>query len=128
MLKAVQANPSLAAPVIDRSEVGVFNVVEGHRATRGQSRPQRGFALVAECIQEAEDDFIKAAVPMEELGAALEDESFSEETVTTEGSESDPGPNPIEACGAKTWWRRGWSTTSERWSHTRSTLQVTRSL
>merc|ERR1711965_1199752 len=33
-----------------------------------------------------------------------------------------------DTCGAQTWWRRGWSTTSERWSHTRSTLQVTRSL
>ena len=96
MLKAVQANPSLAVPVIDHSDVGPINMVEGHRATRGQSRPQRGFALVAESVQEADDDFIKTAIPVEELRAALEDEDFSEETPTTEGSEPDPDPSPIE--------------------------------
>ena len=60
--RRTNVNPSLAVPVIDRSDVGPINMVEGHRATRGRSRPQRGFALVAEAVQEAEDDFIKTAV------------------------------------------------------------------
>ena len=52
--------------------------------------------LVAESVQEVDDDFIKTAVPVEELEAALEDENFSEGTITTEGSEPDPDPSPLE--------------------------------
>ena len=52
--------------------------MEGPRANRGTTRPQQGFTLIAEAVEEADFDFIKSAVPTEELQAALEDEDFSE--------------------------------------------------
>ena len=61
----------------DRSEVGCpINTVQGSRATRGLTRPQQGFELVAQSMEQADIDFINSAVPVEEHQAALHDEDF----------------------------------------------------
>ena len=52
--------------------------MEGPRPNRGTARPQQGFTLIAEAVEEADLDFIKSTVPTEELQAALEDADFSE--------------------------------------------------
>ena len=97
MLRAIRENPSLATPIVDTSEVGTINIMEGPRASRGRNRPQRGFALITKAVQDADEElFIKDAVPQEELMAALEDEDFSEDTNATDGSEPIPNPNPLE--------------------------------
>ena len=68
--------PMLQYP--DHSEVGCpINIVQGPRATRGLTRPQQGFELVAQAIEQADIDFINSAVPVEEHQAALHGEDFS---------------------------------------------------
>ena len=89
-------NPAKAHPVIN-SEISRSNIMarpRSSRSTKGKTRAERGFVLVAEAKAAADAEFIKESVPEEELFAALEDEDLEQDY--EDDQDEDPDPDPIE--------------------------------
>ena len=88
------SNKPVVTHVLDAGAGPVVPLRRSVRATRGIIRPQRGFKLVEQAVQEADQEFLDTAVPPKEMAAALIDGGLSEDS---ESDSDTPNPSPMQS-------------------------------